>query len=92
MNLVRVDQAVSDSRINTMDEIYRTRAFLRDGSLIPTQLQTKEQLEQQLHGIGYIKENHHNYTFYFFKRINPSYGNDHRHIFIEELQDWFSYI
>lgn len=71
---------------NLQSEIMRTMNFVKNGRIIGTAKQSEEQLKQQLASIKYEAKNHKNYT-YKFVAARP----DARHIYIEELNNYFNY-
>lgn len=71
---------------NLQSEINRSMNFVKNGRIIGTAKQSEEQLKQQLASIKYEAKNHKNYT-YKFVAARP----DARHIYIEELNNYFNY-
>lgn len=80
-----------DSKVNSYDEYLRAVKFVGHGTVMETRNNSIAELTAQLAGIGYVSENHKNYTFHL-KTAEDGHGNDYRQIFIVELGQYFFYI
>lgn len=85
-------EALEDYRVNTHEEVSRSYNFVLNGEFSGTRKSSKRELQSLLDDIGYKKEDHKSYTFFLHKPRDPNYGCDFRHIYIKELDKYFSYI
>jgi hypothetical protein len=84
-NLVPIQQVQFDARNVTSTEYLRTMSFVETEHLICSNKTSPEELRRRLDKIGDVSSNHKNYTFMCEEP-------DVRHIFVKELNAWFSYI
>ena len=80
-----------DENSVTYEEYRQVLQFIKNGDVRDTRKNSKAQLLKRLENIGYIAEKHATYTFQY-DDSDGKYGPDIRHIFIVELDNYFSYI
>ncbi|MCJ7481844.1 MAG: hypothetical protein MUO31_02655 [Thermodesulfovibrionales bacterium] len=69
----------------------RVMSFLTNGTLYATKNTPLEQLKYRLRQIRYRERHHHEYTFCYYRK-NPGDITDIRHIYVQELDRYFSYV
>lgn len=81
-----------DDRVITRKAYNQVLEFVNNKVLYGTARLSRERVLQRLKGIGYIPEKHNKYTFMYEISSYKDFGPDIRHIYIKELNAWFSYL
>jgi hypothetical protein len=83
------DPPFADNKSITSDELHRVLAFVQNGKLVGSYKNSVEELQTRLDEIGYNENCHSSYTFQY-DWSNKKYAPDCRHIFIKELNKYFT--